>query len=163
MAPKHAATAAVFTDSKQLAYGVLTDVSVTGACIGTNSRLAPGSEVDLEISFYQQLHRYEIAARVVWNRLGGAHEKGSEFLPQQGLQFTLSSALQKSRLHALLAGEDFLEVFRLPATEFDLLQNGLAGEIAEGHSWSKRQWHSEGPLLDGLRVGLLLDKKQFFF
>ncbi len=55
MAPKHAATAAVFTDSKQLAYGELTDVSVTGACIVTNSRLAPGSEVDLEISFYQQL------------------------------------------------------------------------------------------------------------
>ena len=54
MAPKHAATAAVFRNSQQLAYGVLTNVSVTGACIVTDNRVTPGSEVDLKLSFYQQ-------------------------------------------------------------------------------------------------------------
>jgi len=52
MAPKHAATAAVFRDSEQLAYGVVTNLSVTGACIVTDSRLDPGSNVDLKLSFY---------------------------------------------------------------------------------------------------------------
>ena len=47
------------------------------------------------------------------------------------LQFMLSSALQKSRLHALLAGENFIDVFRPSVTEFDLLLNALAGELEE--------------------------------
>ena len=131
MAPKHAATAAVFADSQQLAHSVLTNVSVTGACIVTDGRLAPGSEVDLKISFYQQPRLYEIAARVVWSRRAGAHEKGFEGLQLHGVQFMLSSALQKSRLHALLAGENFVNVFRPSETEFDFLLCALAGELYE--------------------------------
>ena len=129
MAPKHAATAAVFRNSQQLAYGVLTNVSVTGACIVTDSRVALGSEVDLKLSFYQQPRLYEIAARVVWNRRGGARERGFEGLQLHGVQFTFSSALEKSRFHALLAGEDFVNIFRPSEAEFDFLQNRLAGEL----------------------------------
>ncbi len=129
MEPKHAATAAVFRDTQQLAYGVLTNVSVTGACIVTDSRLEPGSNVDLRLSFYQQPHLYEIGARVVWNRRGGAGEKGFEGLQLHGVQFKLSSALQKSRLHTLLSNEDFVDVCRPSATEFDALQNALSGEL----------------------------------
>ena len=91
MAPKHAATAAVLRNSQQLAYGVLTNVSVTGACTVTDNRVAPGSEVDLKLSFYRQPRLYEIAARVVWNRRGGAREKGFEGLQLHGVQFTFSS------------------------------------------------------------------------
>ena len=131
MEPKHAATAVVFRDSEQLAYGVVTNLSVTGACIVTDSRLEPGSNVSLKLSLYQQPSLYELAARVVWNRRGGAREKGFEGLQLHGLQFTLASALQKSRLHALLDGEDFADVFRPSATEFDVLQNALSSELDE--------------------------------
>ncbi|GMR22012.1 MAG: hypothetical protein BMS9Abin37_0335 [Acidobacteriota bacterium] len=131
MEPKHAATAAVFRDSQQLAYGVVTNISVTGACIVTDSRLDPGSDVNLKLSFYQQRNLYELGARVVWNRRGGAREKGFEGLQLHGVQFTLSGALQKSRLHALLEGEDFENVFRPSATEFDVLQNALSDELDE--------------------------------
>lgn len=131
MAPKHAATAAVFRDSQQLAYGVVTNVSVTGACIVTDSRLAPGSDVDLKLSFFKQADLYEIGARVVWTRRGGAREKGFEGLQLHGVHFTLTSAMQKSRLHELLDSEDFDDVFRPSATEFDVLQNALAGELDE--------------------------------
>jgi Tfp pilus assembly protein PilZ len=131
MEPKHAATAAVFRDAEQLAYGVVTNLSVTGACIVTDSRLEPGSNVSLQLSFYQQPSLYELGARVVWNRRGGAREKGFEGLQLHGVQFTLASALQKSRLHALLDGEDFEDVFRPSATEFDVLQNALSGELDE--------------------------------
>ena len=47
------------------------------------------------------------------------------------MQFTLSSALQKSRLHALLASKDFVDVFRLSATEFYFFVNELAVELDE--------------------------------
>jgi Tfp pilus assembly protein PilZ len=131
MAPKNAATAAVFRESQQLAYGVVTNVSVTGACIVTDSALAPGSNVNLKLSFYQQPDLYEIGARVVWNRRGGAREKGFEGLQLHGVHFTLASAILKSRLHALLASEEFVDIYRPSATEFDVLQNALSGELAE--------------------------------
>lgn len=130
-APRNAATAAVFRESQQLAYGVVTNVSATGACIVTDSPLAPGSDVHLKLSFYQQPELYEIGARVVWNRRGGAREKGFEGLQLHGVHFTLASAMLKSRLHALLASEEFVDVYRPSATEFDVLQNALSGELAE--------------------------------
>jgi hypothetical protein len=129
LAPKHAATAAVFKDSQQLAYGVVTNLSVTGACIVTDSRLAPGSDVELKLSFFREPDLYEIGARVVWNRRGGAREKGFEGLQLHGVQFVLTSAVQKSRLHELLDSENFDDVYRPSATEFDALQNALAGEL----------------------------------
>ena len=131
MAPKHAATAALFRDSKQVAFGVLTNVSVTGACIVTDSRLAPGSAVDLKVSFHEQPNLYEIAARVVWSRRARTRDKDLMGLPLHGVHFTLSSALQRSRLHTLLTSEDFLDVFRPSATEFDLLKSSLADELDE--------------------------------
>ncbi len=131
MAPKHAATVAVFRNSQQLAFGVVSNLSATGACIATAIRLAPGSDVDLKLAFYRQPTLYEIAARVVWSRPCGADEKGFEGLLLHGVYFTLSSALQKSRLHALLADESFVHVFRPSGTEFDFLQDALAGEFDE--------------------------------
>ncbi len=140
-APKHAATVAVFRDSQQLAYGVVTNLSVSGACIVTDSRLAPGSAVDLKLSFYRDPDLYdlfEIGARVVWNRRGGAREKGFEGLQLHGMRFnytacgsTLSSAFQKSSLRSILNGEDFVHVFRPSATESDFLHDTLDGELDE--------------------------------
>ena len=66
-----------------------------------------------------------------WNRRGEAREKGFEGLQLHGVEFTLWSAPQKSRHCALLAGEGFVEVFRPSPTEFDFLQNALAGERDE--------------------------------
>ena len=70
VAPRHSATAAVYAGENQLAYGVLTNVSEAGACIVTDSRLMPGEEVSLKLSFYQQPGLIETSARVVWNRIG---------------------------------------------------------------------------------------------
>ena len=131
MAPKHAATVAVYKNSGQLAVGVVTDISPTGACIVTDKRLAPGSDVYLKFSLHRQRRLHEIGARVVWSRTGGAREKDFEYLPLHGVHFALSSALQKSRLHALLTSKEFVDVFRPSATEFDFLQDALAGEFDE--------------------------------
>jgi len=121
----------VYRNSQQLAVGVVTDISPTGACIVTDSRLAPGTDVYLKFSLHGQPRLHEFRACVVWSRTGGAREKDFEYLPLHGVHFTLSSALQKSRLHALLASKDFVHVFRPTATEFDFLQDALAGEFDE--------------------------------
>lgn len=131
MAARHAATVAVFRNSQQLAFGVVTNLSVSGACIVTDNRLAPGSYVDLKLSLYRQPRLHEIGARVVWSRPGGAREKGFEDMLLHGVYFMRSSALQKSRLHTLLTNEDFVNVFRPSGTEFDFLQDALAGELDE--------------------------------
>ncbi len=137
MAPRHPATAAVFKDFQQIACGVLTNVSVTGACIVTDSCLAPASEVDLKLSFYLQLSSYqqprlyEVAARVVWSRRAGALEKDFEGLTLHGVRFSFYSALQKSRLHALLASKDFVDVFRLSETEFNFFVKAPVVDLDE--------------------------------
>jgi len=131
MAPKHAATTAVFRDSHELAFGAVINVSMTGACIATVIRLVSGSVVNLEFSFYRQPNLYAIGARVVWNRRGGIGDEGFEGLLLHGVQFTLFSALQKSRLRALLASKDFVDVFRPSLSQFDFLQNALASELDE--------------------------------
>jgi len=114
----------------------------------TDSRLGPASHLDLELSFYGQPCLCELAACVVWDQRGGAGEKGFEGLQLYGVQFMLSTALQKSHVHALfrriivdwvdclelsriLAGENFVKVFRPSASEFDLLLYALAGELDE--------------------------------
>ena len=131
IAPKHAATAMVFRDSHQPVYGVVSNLSLTGACIVSDSRLTPGRYVGLKLSFYRHSDLFESRARVVWNRRGEAREKGFEGLQLSGVQFTLSSTLQKSLLSTILGGEDFVDVFRLSATEFDALQKALSVELDE--------------------------------
>ena len=143
--PKRAALVAVFRDSQQLTYGVVTNLSLTGACIVTDSPLAPGSDVDLKLSFYHSPDLYEIGARVVWNRRGGpevadfypsairarlvieAREKGFEGLELHGVRFMLSS-IQKSRLYTILDGEDFVDIYRV---QRDAVQKALSGELDE--------------------------------
>ena len=131
VAPKHAAPAGVFRNSQQLAFSAVTNISVTGACIAVASPLAPGSDVDLTLSFYQQPRLYEIAARVVWNRRGGTGDEGFEGLQLHGVQFKFSSALQKSRLSTILDGEDFVDIYRVGRVRRDALQMALSGELNE--------------------------------
>ena len=129
VAPKNAATIAVYQDSQQVAYGVVTNVSVTGACIVTDSALEPGSDIRLQISFYAQPQLYEMSSRVVWSRSGRSNEKGFEGLQLHGVEFLRSSAVMKSQLHALLAGDAFVNVYSPSSTEFDVLQSSLEQDL----------------------------------
>ena len=131
MAPKHSATVAVFRDAEKLAYGVVTNVSVTGACVVTDSRVAPGSDVTLKLSFFRQQELFEIPARIIWTRLGGAADTGCAGLQLHGAQFIQPSAKLKAKLHELLASGDFTDVYRPSATEFDALQSELSTELEE--------------------------------
>ena len=128
VAPKTPATAAVFQDGQKLAYGVVINMSVTGACIVTDHRLVEGHDMTLKLSLYKQAELFEIPARIVWVRKGGARELGAEGLQLHGVKFTESSATLKARLHNVLGGDAFVDVFS-PSTELDVLQSELAVEL----------------------------------
>jgi hypothetical protein len=53
-----------------LGYGVIPNVSEVGACIWTDSHLAPGGRLVLRISFAHPAEVHEVAARVVWTGEG---------------------------------------------------------------------------------------------
>jgi hypothetical protein len=68
-------TATVETDDGQpVAYGTLSDISSTGASLGTDVHLAVGSTLRFRISFASPPEVHEVLGRVVWTQeaLNGA-------------------------------------------------------------------------------------------
>jgi hypothetical protein len=53
-----------------LCYGVIADVSETGACLWTNGSLSAGTGLVFRLSFSQPPEMQEIAGRVIWGRDG---------------------------------------------------------------------------------------------
>jgi hypothetical protein len=129
--PKQAATASVYRDEQRLAYGILTNISVSGACIVTDSRLIPGSDVNLRLSFYQQPTLIETGARIVWNRQGSGQDKGFEGLQLHGVRFTHTASSHRGRLIEVLDTGAFETVYTPTATEFERLQNELGAVLDE--------------------------------
>lgn len=139
LAPRHSATAAVYAGREQLAYGVLTNVSQTGACIVTDSLFAAGADVNLKLSFYQQPELIETPARVVWNRVGADTEGHLQGLQLYGVRFTQTPEPEAHRLSQLLGTEAFVTVYdpaadasaSAPAyaSEFERLQSALESDL----------------------------------
>jgi hypothetical protein len=130
LAPKYAATAAVYSGDEQVGYGVVTNLSEAGACIVTDSRLAPGSDLRLKVSFYEQPRLFETIARVVWTQEKASDGAGLAGLRLYGLRFTVTSTAERSHLlHVLQRKDSFVTVFQPTITEFDRMQTSLAGEL----------------------------------
>jgi hypothetical protein len=128
--PTYSATAAVYQDDEQIGYGIVTNVSEAGACIATDRPLAPGSDLTLKLSFYQQPRLFETVARVVWSRQAFATETGFAGLRLHGVRFTVTSTAERSQLlHVLERRGAFITVFQPTVTEFDRLQSSLEGEL----------------------------------
>jgi len=129
LVPRQSATVA-YRGEKQAGYGILTNVSEAGACIVTDSLMAPGTDLRLKLSFYQEARLFETIARVVWSREGAASDRGFVGLRLHGVRFTVTSTVERSRLSALLQKEDsFVTVFKPAVTEFDRLASSLSNEL----------------------------------
>ena len=130
LVPRQSATVAVYRGEQQVGYGILTNVSEAGACIVTDSLMAPGTDLRLKLSFYREARLFETIARVVWSREAEASERGFVGLRLHGLRFTVTSTVERSRLSALLQKEDaFVTVFKPAVTEFDSLASSLSNEL----------------------------------
>ncbi|HSF15554.1 MAG TPA: PilZ domain-containing protein [Vicinamibacteria bacterium] len=131
LAPRRSATAALYQGEQQFAYGVVTNVSLSGACIVTDGSLSPGMDVGLKLSFYDQPRLIETGARVVWNRRAARSDVGLEGHQLNGVVFTLTAPPERARLAALLHSDGFELLYDPDTTEFDRLQHSLASELAQ--------------------------------
>jgi len=82
-----------------LGHGVIPNVSEAGACVWTDSQLAPGGRLVLRISFVHPAEVHEVAARVVWT--GGGEDPSGASMRRYGLQWQDSSSAYVLRLRHL--------------------------------------------------------------
>lgn len=130
LTPRQSATAAVYRGDQQVGYGIVTNVSESGACVVTDSRHAPGTDLRIKLSFYQQPRLFETVARVVWSREANESEAAFSGLQVHGLRFTVTPTVERCRLLSILQDKDaFVIVFQPSVTEFDRLQSALATEL----------------------------------
>jgi len=128
--PRQSATVAYRGEQQVVGYGILANVSEVGACIVTDSLMAPGTDLRLKFSFYREARLFETIARVVWSREASESDRGFAGLLLHGLRFTVTSTVERSRLVAILQKEDsFVTVFKPTVTEFDRLASSLSDEL----------------------------------
>jgi Tfp pilus assembly protein PilZ len=86
-----------------LAYGVIANVSESGACVWTDGRLEPGARLVLRISFPRPPEVHEVAARVVWGDEG--EDRSGARMQRYGVQWheVTSACVQRLRDLALQA------------------------------------------------------------
>ena len=67
--PRSAVTVAIENQGLPMAYGVVSNISDTGACVWTNGAFAIGESVVLRLSFPRETEPLQAAGRVVWEDL----------------------------------------------------------------------------------------------
>ena len=82
-----------------LGYGVIANVSESGACIWTDSSLDPGAALSLRVSFAQPSEVHEVAASVVWGDEG--EDRAGHPMQRYGLRWQDASASCVLRLRQL--------------------------------------------------------------
>ena len=128
LTPRKPVTVAVEDGEASRAYGVVTNISETGACVVTDSVVGQGRIVFLRMSFYRHADLFETEARVVWS----GQEKGRSSLRAvlQGVQFTQLSDRELAKLRALLDSPDFVHGESSRVTpEFEDLVSALRKDL----------------------------------
>ena len=106
LTPRKPVTVAFEDGEESLAYGVVTNISETGACVVTDSTVGQGRIVLLRMSFYRHGDLFETQARVVWS--GEERGASSSRAVLQGVQFTQLSDRELVKLRGLLESPDFV-------------------------------------------------------
>ena len=103
--PATSVTVALLEENLPLAYGVVRDLSDSGACIITNTSLTPGKSYQFRMSFFGG-EVLEAVARVVWrerHRPDGSEPVG---VPH-GIEFTDINEVNLENLRRILRTRDF--------------------------------------------------------
>jgi hypothetical protein len=122
------------------AYGIVSDISETGACIHSDRVHYRGQRLQLRIQFAAQAELFETQGRVRWIRPALAGENGMPGGALAGVEFHLPSTTSMSKLRRLLISPDFefpdsgsrqFEEFLTAMRPFLLKLGALLGELAE--------------------------------
>lgn len=144
LTPRKPVTVAVHVGETDLAYGVVTNISESGACVMTDTTVGQGRIVMLRMSFYRQADLFEAPARVVWSgrELDSPHGVPSAVL--QGVEFTHLDDREVSRLRGLLESPDFVPGAVISVTpEFEDLVSTLRQDLGKLGSKLRRDTQSD--------------------
>ena len=89
------------------AYGIVSDISETGACIHSDRVHYRGQKLQLRIQFAAQPELFETQGRVRWIKPALAGENGVRGGALAGVEFHLPSMASMSKLRRLLISPDF--------------------------------------------------------
>ena len=89
------------------AFGIVSDISETGACIHSDRVHFRGQKLQLRIQFASEPELFEIEARVRWIKAALGGENGVRGGALAGIEFYLPSSTSMSRLRRLLVSPDF--------------------------------------------------------
>jgi hypothetical protein len=107
----------------RMGYGVITNVSLGGACVFTDSRFLEGSLLRLRLSFCQPPEVHEVSGVVIWERSG----EGNRDTPTRrlGVEWRETPPACEQRLRALVcdAEEETLAPSSLIALRSDLVEH----------------------------------------
>ena len=125
------------------AYGIVSDISETGACIHSDRVHYRGQRLQLRIQFAAQAELFETQGRVCWIKPALAGENGMPGGALAGVEFHLPSTTSMSKLRRLLISPDFefpdsgsrqFEEFLTAMRPFLLKLGSLLDELAQGPS-----------------------------
>ena len=102
--PSTSVTVALLEENLPIAYGVVRDISESGACIMTNASLNPGRTYQFRMSFFGG-EILEAVARVVWRERSKSNGSEPVGIPH-GIEFVdINDANLKNLRRILDAGE----------------------------------------------------------
>jgi hypothetical protein len=104
--PKASATVAVNEEGFPLAYGVVRNLSESGACFITDLVLKRGGSLDLRVSL-DRLGSFETQGRLVWSGEGLECQGPVLGAVLHGVQFTGLPEEVRAKLKGLLTSSDF--------------------------------------------------------
>jgi hypothetical protein len=133
-APRNSVTVAIQDAESPFAYGVVTNISPSGACLVTAKPLPTGSTVQLRVSFHRQPELFEARARVVWSRDDNRNLEGDDPLRGlllHGVEFSGIPTNQRVKLLQLLDSPDFQLVYSPNNGEFESLMSELGDDLRQ--------------------------------
>jgi hypothetical protein len=143
LTPRKPVTVAVQDGDAALAYGVITNISESGACVVTDTFIGQGRIVLLRMSFYRQSDLFETEARIVWSEEEIKAMRSMSAAVLQGVQFTGLSDPEQSRLRKLLDSPDFVPGAVVTVTpEFEDLVSTLRRDLHKLGSKLRRETDS---------------------
>ena len=131
-APRNSVTVALSHSKTRLSYGVVLNISDTGACVVTEAPLPPLGRINLQISFYQKPDILEAGGRVVWSRRGDRVGPQIAGTLVNGIHFEGLTGEQRGRLDLLLSTPEFQLTFApasMKGQDFEVLLNELREEL----------------------------------
>jgi hypothetical protein len=125
-------TVAIHNQEAPFAYGIVTNISPSGACVVTATPLPTGAKVYLRVSFYKHPDMFETNARVIWSREDSRLKQQSDAIDGllfHGVQFAEVPTKQRARLLQMLDSPEFQLVFSPGSGEFDSFMTELSEDL----------------------------------